>query len=177
MDGIVRASSAPPINVTVGGLSPQSEYNFVQPNIVPGQPYWIADPTQPDGKALNPAAFAAPPVGQNGDFPRNGLRSPYSINQTDLALRRQFSISERVKLDVRAEYFNLFNHPMFGLPGSGCNPESFWGYQGGSALSNFGKVCPGSTTNLDGSGTITGQNALYALGGPRSAQFTLKLHF
>ncbi len=177
VDGIVRASSAPPINVTVGGLSPLSEYNVVQPNIVPGQPYWIADPTQPDGKALNPAAFAAPPVGQNGDFPRNGLRSPYSIDQTDLALRRQFSITERVKLDVRAEYFNVFNHPMFGLPGSGCNPDGFWGYQGGSALSTFGKVCPGSTTNVDGSGTITGQNPLYALGGPRSAQFTLKVHF
>ncbi len=177
VDGIVRASSAPPINITVGGLSPQSEFNFVQPNIVPGQPYWIADPTQPNGKALNPAAFAAPPSGENGNFPRNGLRSPYSIDQTDLALRRQFSISERVKLNVRAEYFNVFNHPMFGLPGSACNPESFWGYQGGSALSNFGKVCPGSTTNVDGSGTITGQNPLYAVGGPRSAQFTLKLLF
>jgi hypothetical protein len=175
VDGVVRVSSAPPINITVGGLSPRSEYNFVQPNVVPDQPYWIADPTQPDGKALNPAAFAAPPVGQNGDFPRNGLRSPYSIDQTDLALRRQFSISERVKLDVRAEYFNVFNHPMFGLPGSGCNPKSFWGYQGGSTLSNFGEVCPGSTRNTDGSGTINGQNPLYALGGPRSAQFTLKL--
>jgi len=177
VDGIVRVSSAPPINVTVGGLLPVSEYNRIQPDIVPGQPYWIADPTQPDGKALNPAAFAPPPDGENGNFPRNGLRSPYSIDQTDLALRRQFSITERVKLDVRAEYFNLFNHPMFGLPGSGCNPEGFWGYQGGSALSTFGKVCPGSTTNLDGSGTISGQNPLYALGGPRSAQFTLKLLF
>jgi hypothetical protein len=177
VDGIVRVSSAPPINVTVGGLTPVSEFNIVQPNIVPGQPYWIADPTQPDGRALNPAAFAPPPAGENGNFPRNGLRSPYSINQTDLALRRQFSISERVKLDVRAEYFNVFNHPMFGLPGSGCNPEGFWGYQGGSALSSFGKVCPGSTTNTDGSGTINGQNPLYALGGPRSAQFTLKVHF
>ncbi len=177
VDGLVRVSSAPPINVTAGGLVPQSEYNRIQADIVPGQPYWITDPTQPDGKALNPAAFAPPPAGANGNFPRNGLRSPYSIDQTDLALRRQFSISERVKLDVRAEYFNVFNHPMFGLPGSGCNPDGFWGYQGGSAFSTFGKVCPGSTTNVDGSGTITGQNPLYALGGPRSAQFTLKVHF
>jgi hypothetical protein len=177
VDGIVRVSSAPPINITVAGLLPVSEYNRIQADIVPGQPYWIADTTQPDGKALNPAAFAPPPDGENGNFPRNWLRSPYSIDQTDLALRRQFSISERVKLDVRAEYFNVFNHPMFGLPGSGCNPEGFWGYQDGSALSTFGKVCPGSTTNLDGLGTISGQNPLYALGGPRSAQFTLKLHF
>jgi len=177
VDGIARASSAPPINVTVGGLSPVSEYNVVQPDVVPGQPYWIADPTQPAGEALNPAAFAPPPAGENGNFPRNGLRSPYSIDQTDLSLRRQFSITDRVKLDVRAEYFNVFNHPMFGLPGGQCNPDSFWGYQGGAALSTFGKVCPGSTTNLDGSGSINGQNPLYAVGGPRSAQFSLKLLF
>lgn len=178
VDGIVRASSAPPINVSVGGTMPVSSFNHIQADIVPGQPYWIPDPTQPGGKALNPAAFVAPPVGQNGNFPTNRLRSPYSINQTDLALRRQFNLTERVKLDVRAEYFNVFNHPMFGLPGSQCNPDGFWGYQGGSALSTFGKVCPGtSTANIDGGGGIIGQNALYALGGPRSAQFTIKLLF
>jgi hypothetical protein len=177
VDGIVRASSAPPINVTVGGISPVSSFNRIQAEIVPGQAYWIADPTQPNGKALNPAAFAPPPVGQTGDFPRNGLRSPYSIDQTDLALRRQFRITERITLDVRAEYFNVFNHPMFGISGSQCNPDAFWGYQGGAPSSTFGKVCPGSTTNVDGGGSINGQNALYAVGGPRSAQFTLKVHF
>jgi hypothetical protein len=177
VDGIVRGSSAPPINVTVGGISPVSSFNRIQAEIVPGQGYWIADPTQPDGKALNPAAFAPPPVGQTGDFPRNGLRSPYSIDQTDLALRRQFNLTERIRLDVRVEYFNVFNHPMFGISGSQCNPNAFWGYQGSTASSTFGKVCPGSTTNVDGGGSINGQNALYAVGGPRSAQFTLKVHF
>jgi hypothetical protein len=179
VDGIVRVSSAPPINITVIGISPvRSGSNRIQADIVPGQPYWIPDPTQPDGKALNPAAFASPAVGEMGNFPTNGLRSPYSIDQTDLALRRQFSLTERVKLDVRAEYFNVFNHPMFGLPGSQCNPDPVWGYQGGTAFSSFGKVCPGTaTTNVDGGGGINGQNALYAVGGPRSAQFTLKLLF
>jgi len=100
-DGLVRVTSAPPINV-----------------IVPGQPFWIADPTQPSGNALNPAAFASPALEQSGNFPRNGLRSPYSLNQKNLALRRQFSLTERIKLDLRAEYFNVFNHPMFGSPGS-----------------------------------------------------------
>ena len=90
---------------------------------MPGQPYWIPDPTQPAGRTLNPAAFSSPPAGMTGDFPRNGLRSPYSINQTDLAVRRQFSLTERVKLDVREEYFNVFNHPMFGISGSLCNPD------------------------------------------------------
>ncbi len=179
VDGLVRASSAPPINITVYATFPEmSGFNNLQADVVPGQPIWIPDPTQPDGKALNPAAFAAPPVGQNGDFPRNGLRSPYSLDQTDLALRRRFNVTERVKLDLRAEYFNVFNHPMFGIPGSQCNPDSIWGDQGGPAFSSFGKVCPGtSTTNIDGGGLPNGQNALYAVGGPRSAQFTLKLLF
>ena len=85
---------------------------------------------------MNPAAFTRPASGTIGDFPRNGLRNIYgSIDQTDLALRRRFNLTERVKLDVRAEYFNIFNHPMFGAPGpsTGENglsnaPYAFWGY-------------------------------------------------
>jgi hypothetical protein len=178
-DALVRATSAPPINVTVRGFSPVFGRYIAQADTIPGQPSWIVDLAEPSGKALNPAAFASPAVGQTGNFPRNGLRSPYSLNQTDLALRRQFSLTERVKLDLRAEYFNVFNHPMFGSPGSQCNPDSLWGSPGGTARSAFGKVCPGiSTTNIDaGLGGFSGQSALYAVGGPRSAQFTAKLHF
>jgi hypothetical protein len=178
VDGLVRASSAPPINVFLRGISPAFGRYTAQADTVPGQPYWIDDPTQPSGQALNPAAFASPPLGQSGNLPRNGLRSPYSLNQTDLALRRQFSLSERVKLDLRAEYFNVFNHPMFGSPGSQCNPDSLWGSPGGAVSPDFGKICPDiSTMNVDANLGLNGQNALYAVGGPRSAQFTVKLHF
>jgi hypothetical protein len=175
VDGLVRVFSGPPINVTVSGLIPVSGFYSTQAQIVPGQPYWIADRSQPSGKALNPAAFSRPPPGQVGDFPRNGLRSPYAINQTDVALRRRFDLSDRIKLDVRAEYFNVFNHPMFGLPGSNCAPDDQWAYPGGSINPDFGKVC--STANLDAGGGQGGQSALYAPGGPRSAQFTLKVSF
>jgi Carboxypeptidase regulatory-like domain/TonB dependent receptor len=180
VDGLVRVMSAPPINIIVRGYSSTLGPYITQADVVPAQPYWIADATQPAGRALNPAAFAAPPVGQTGDFPRNSLRSPYSINQTDLALRRRFNLTERVKLDVRAEYFNVFNHPMFGLPGSQCAPETIWAYSGSTAYPGFGKVCPGtSTTNIEAGGGNggSGQSALYAPGGPRSAQFTLKVLF
>ena len=179
VDGLVRVTSAPPINVTVRVISPVFGRHLTQADIVPGQPYWIADATQPGGIALNPDAFEPSPTGNTGNFPRNGLRSPYSINQTDLALRRRFDLTERVKLDVRAEYFNVFNHPMFGLPGSDCAPATFWGSQGGTARPSFGKVCPGSSlTNVDeGGDAFNGQSALYAVGAPRSAQFTLKVIF
>jgi hypothetical protein len=77
VDGLVRASSAPPINVTAFEFSPVIGFYTTQADVVPGQPYWIPDATQPAGRSLNPAAFSTPPLGVTGDFPRNGLRSPY----------------------------------------------------------------------------------------------------
>jgi hypothetical protein len=170
VDGLMRVSSTPPIDVTVGNQTAAVGFHAVQASVVPGQPYWIADPTQPSGKALNPAAFSNPLAGEMGNFPRNSLRSPYSIDQTDVALRRRFNLTERLKLDVRAEYFNVFNHPMFGAPGFN-EPNTEFGTLG------FGKIDNTTNNALGGGGSAGGQNPLYAVGGPRSAQFTLKLLF
>jgi hypothetical protein len=78
-----------------------------------------------------------------------------------------------VKLDARVEYFNVLNHPMFG------NPASLWASGDSTPLPSFGKVIPGNTLNvgLGGGGLSGGQAAIYAPGGPRSAQLTLKLTF
>jgi len=178
VDGLVRISSAPPLNITAQFFAPQIGLYTTQPNTVPGQPVWIPDPTQPNGKRLNTAAFSAPAVEQTGSFPRNGLRSPYSIDQTDLALRRRFDLTERVKLDLRAEYFNVFNHPMFGAPGSSPfqGIDTRWSAFG-SPNPNFGQVQGTMNNALGGGGGGGGQSFLYAVGGPRSGQFTLKVIF
>jgi hypothetical protein len=173
VDGLVRVSSAPPINVLASNFSPVIGGYSGQADVVAGRPYWVADSTQPAGRALNPAAFSVPAEGSMGNFPRNGLRSPYSVNQTDLALRRSFNLTERLTLNVRAEYFNVFNHPMFGAPGFN-EPEAYVGRSG------FGQISPDSTTNFalgGGAGAVGGQSPQYALGAPRSAQFTIKLRF
>jgi hypothetical protein len=174
LDGLVRLSSPWPLNITSETFSPSTGgYYETQAEVVAGVPYWLADPGQPGGKVLNPAAFTRPAPGQNGDFPRNSIRSLFSIKQTDLAIRRRFNLTEQVKLDFRVEYFNVFNHPMFGSPGDIFDPESRVG------LPSFGTVSPLGTTNqsLEGGGGGTGQNYLYAVGGPRSGQLTLKLLF
>jgi hypothetical protein len=181
VDGLMRVTSPWPINVTIGQVSPVIGPYRTQPDVVLGEPYWLPAPNQPGGKVLNPAAFTRPPAGQAGDFPRNGLRGLFSIDQTDVALRRRFNLTERVSLDLRAEYFNVFNHPMFGAPGSAWAPYTQLGF-GNTPNPFFGKVSPvlsGGTTNtiLGHGGTAGGQSPLYALGGPRSAQFTIKLHF
>ena len=107
------------------------------------------------------------------------------------ALRRRFSLTERFKLDVRAEYFNLFNHPMFANPQSsitGCSDiTAFSCTAAGGAyfLNEFGLVFYNS--GLTGVGTLNntlsgapasgGQTAQYSPGGNRSTQFTLRLTF
>ncbi len=164
----MRANSARPLNVIYQRLFPGGYYN-VQADVIPGQPFWISDPNQPLGRVLNPNAFAAP-QGDDGNFPRNSLRGfPYS--QVDAALRRRFRLTEKLDLDIRAEYFNILNHPVF------ADPITLWGAGGAGPLPLFGKT--GNTLNvgLGGGGLMGGQAALYAPGGPRSAQFMVKLSF
>jgi hypothetical protein len=69
---------------------------------------------------LNPAAFARPPLGTLGDAPRtlDGGRAPMQ-NYFDASVQKTVPIREgRVKVQVRVDLLNAFNHPTFG-PGSG----------------------------------------------------------
>lgn len=111
----------------------------------------------PGGRAINPSAFVNVSSGL-GDAPRNFARG-FGAWQEDLALRREFPIHERLKLQFRAEAFNLFNHPNFG-----------------SINGRFGQLTFGQAT-----GTLANSlgilSPLYQMGGPRSMQFALKLMF
>jgi hypothetical protein len=64
---------------------------------------------------FNEAAFAPPAAGTFGAVHRNQLTGP-DLATTDLSLGKTFSIWESVKLQVRGDAQNLFNHPSFGLP-------------------------------------------------------------
>jgi len=78
-----------------------------------------------------------------------------------LALRREFPIRERLRLQFRAEAFNILNHPNFGLIHN--------------KLSNGPKQFGYAYTTLNGQ--LGGLNPLYQAGGPRSIQIALKLLF
>ncbi len=62
------------------------------------------------------SAFANPPALTFGNSPRSGLRGAPVVT-TDTTLERSFSLSERMKLDVRCEFYNLLNHAIFNIPG------------------------------------------------------------
>jgi len=73
---------------------------------------------------LNPACFtsaanvpfaAGPGATGYGNAPRNAWRGPFQQNW-DFVVNKQFQISENQRLQLRMEFFNLFNHPIFRFP-------------------------------------------------------------
>ncbi len=69
----------------------------------------------PGDKIFNSAMSTAAPPGERGDLTRNGLRG-FDAFQADFVVQRAFALSERFRLQSRAEFFNIFNHPNFGSP-------------------------------------------------------------
>lgn len=164
IDTNIVARSATPIDITWGNLPGPGGSSISQhPNRVAGQPFYLHQETYnglsvPGGVILNEAAFSAPPSGQDGDLGRNALRG-FGAWQVDLALRREFKITERVGTRFQAEFFNLFNHPNFANFNSNLSSSSF-----GVARSMV-------------SDALGGLSAMYQFGGPRSVQLGLKLSF
>jgi hypothetical protein len=170
----VVGRSAPPVDVSEAYFY-QLDSGIqadVRPDLVPGVPVYLYGSQYPGGKAFNPAAFTNPPVDpvtfkplRQGNTPRNFLRG-FGAAQWDLAVHRTFPIRESVKIQFRAETFNVLNHPNFG------SPYPYFG------LARFGISNQTLGQALAGTGGGTGGlNALYQIGGPRSIQLALKLMF
>jgi hypothetical protein len=115
-------------NGIVNGSGPQFA------SVVPGVPLYEHNPipgvTQPGTvQWLNPDAYVStvdPSTGaclggdspkncQFGNLGRNALRGP-NFTWSDFYLSKLFPLSEQLKLRFDAQFFNVFNHPNFGLP-------------------------------------------------------------
>ena len=115
-------------NGIVNGSGPQFA------SVVPGVPLYEHNPipgvTQPGTvQWLNPDAFVStvdPSTGaclggdspkncQFGNLGRNALRGP-NFAWSDFYLSKWFPLTEQVKLRFDVQFFNVFNHPNFGLP-------------------------------------------------------------
>jgi Carboxypeptidase regulatory-like domain/TonB dependent receptor len=133
----IPANAVAMVNTPYGG----EDRSVLRPNLIPGvNPYLKSDTGT---LYLNPAAFAIPAAGTYGNLGRNSLRGP-GFTQVDLQLSRTFAITERDKLQLRAEAFNLLNHPNFSNP-TAMLPDALVDVQPNSAFnstlaSGFGMV-------------------------------------
>jgi len=73
---------------------------------------------------FNTAAFATPAAFTFGNAGRNTVYGP-GRQTLDLALQREFAMTETVKVQVRAEAFNALNHTNLGTPNRFVNTPQF----------------------------------------------------
>lgn len=181
IDTIFAARSAGPVNVVYSRNIGFGTFSF-RPDLIEGIPLYIEDPKAAGGRRFNNQVvvipgnprqqvgpFRAPVENRQGNLPRNFLRG-FPVHQLDFAVRRDFPLKDRVRLQLRTEIFNLFNHPNFADPNatllSGNNQNPAFGF----SQSMFGR-------SLGTGGASGGFNPLYQIGGPRSIQLALKLMF
>ena len=163
VDGITTFQRGFPLKITwAGSATALANANFgtgsIRPNIVPGC-------DKSGNRSLtswfNTACFAPPPQWGFGNESRvdSTLRAD-GINNFDFAIFKRTTLTERIGLEFRTEFFNLFNRVQFGIPGTGYNPTITNGVITSNSANGFGQV------------TNTNPNS-----NPRLIQFALKLIF
>ncbi len=157
--GLFQARSGDPLTITSSSNNIDGSGQNRDRAVVSGNPYGgsACSPTAHCKNWLNRASFSNPvantlnPANSYGNVTKGSFTGP-RYTDVDMALVREFPVRERMTVEFRAEYFNLFNHTNFGDP----------------------------TTTLGGTfGEVTGttpQNGA-AANDPRIAQFSLKLLF
>ncbi|MGH7240225.1 MAG: hypothetical protein ACREHG_09230, partial [Candidatus Saccharimonadales bacterium] len=108
---IITASSGSPVNILDGN----SSYPADRPDRANNVSFYLPGYSN-TLRYINPSAFALVPLVsasgaqiRPGDLSRNLLRGPGMWN-IDLGLAKSFSLWERVRLQIRADAFNSFNH-------------------------------------------------------------------
>jgi len=106
-----------------------------------------------------------------GNLGRNSLRGP-AFKEFNFSIFKNTNLTERLVLQFRAEFFNIFNHPNFANPNlpnfitdpasNGLDPSS------GRGIGNLG---------LTATGDVGIGNPFLGGGGPRGTQFALKITF
>ncbi len=165
IDSIFRARSGFPIAVlNKDHYLGVALANAFRPNLVVGVPVWIDDPQAAGGRRINRDAFQTPADGVQGNLGRNALTGS-GMWQVDAALRREFALHEKRSLELRAEAFNVFNHPSFSDPVRYLiNP--LFGQSSSMLNLMLGMGTPGS-----------GLAPLFQAGGPRAIQLMVRLRF
>jgi len=114
-------------------FTPQLSYNPSNDGDTrnPVRPSWNPNFTGPvieggPSQYFNPSAFIQPLNGTYGNVGRNILQG-LGLVETDLSFAKKLAISERLKLQFRAEFFNLLNHTNFNTP----NPVVYAAATGG----------------------------------------------
>jgi hypothetical protein len=116
VSGIITLQDGTPLNPIYFAYDGANSGTPNRPDIVPGQSITLPRSQRTIEHFFNTNAFQQPPPYQYGNAGRDIIPGPGN-NVFDIALERRFPIRERSAVEFRAESFNIFNHPNWGIPG------------------------------------------------------------
>ncbi len=120
--GVIRIQSGLPLAVTqVTNFNAFAGYGTQRPDRV-GNP--VLDSGRSASRWFNTAAFAIAPQFTIGNSSRNPVRGP-GYQAADLMAGKTFAVTERAKLEFRAEAFNVSNTPPLGQPNGVAGSPAF----------------------------------------------------
>jgi len=126
VSAVYQAQTGFPFTISVFGDTANSGTvlgeNPIRANYT-GQPVFGAN-TRNAAQWFSPAAFGTPAAFTFGNVGRNSVYGP-GMQTLDLALVRQFALSERSSFQFRAEFFNALNHVNLGTPNRFVNTPQF----------------------------------------------------
>jgi len=158
LTGIQQYQTGSPMTVVSGLDNSRTNLGRDRADVVLGQSVERPAGVDPLLQWFNKAAFASNLLGTPGNVGKGTLRGP-NMFAWDMGAFKKIPIKgERVFMQFRAEFFNIFNHPMFNNPATALNDG------------NYGKI----TQTLANAGGTQGD---ITSGGPRVIQLALKLTF
>jgi len=141
MSGGLTVQSGSPWNVLNGFDQSGSAVANQRPNLVMPADQLI---TGNVNQWANPAGFSLPAPGTLGNLQRDFMTGPGTVN-TNYSVHKETVIKEQVRLQFRAEFFNLFNHANFALPNANVFVQTANG--GGAPNPTFGKITATTTAS------------------------------
>ena len=91
--------------------------------------------------------FSLPACGQIGNVKRNSYRGPHGF-YSDMALAKNFTITERVKAQFRFDAYNVFNHPVLAFSSTQGNTCIDCGSDSGRITDIENNTSPGSPSGM-----------------------------
>jgi hypothetical protein len=183
---IVNISSGSSLTPVIGGIGKINDPSGIgigtgveRPNLVPGQPCRASN-FSPNFQWLNPNRYTMNgfKLGTVGNAPVGDCLGP-PTRTVDTSLSKNFSLSERVRVQFRMDAFNLFNHPQYANPGGGTNTGAVSiGFSDASFLDANGASTPDPTKAVSIVGTSPNAKAgTVSTLSDRSREFQYSIRF
>jgi hypothetical protein len=126
VNGITTVQGGTPLQISASNTLSNFDFQTLYANTTGQNATLHGDIHQRLKKYFNTAVFSQPAPFTLGNGPAyyDNLRGP-GLNSTDLSLFKEFSPVWRLKVQFRAEAFNVFNHVQFGNPDTGVTDTAF----------------------------------------------------